>query len=192
EDGVGTHLGAPVQSIERADGAIVVTTARERLVGDLVVMATGVAPRSELAAQAGLELDGGAIPVSAVMRSAHDGLLAAGDVCRADNLAAGRPLRVEHWGDALGQGKIAGQTVAGVEAGWDEVPGFWSTIGTRVLKYAAWGDGFDATQLRRGENGAFAAWYGREGLIAGVLTHERDDDYDRGRELIAQGAPWPP
>ena len=155
-------------------------------------MATGVAPRSELAAQAGLELDDGAIPVSAAMRTARDGLLAAGDVCLADNLAAGRALRVEHWGDALGQGAIAGQTAAGVDAGWDEVPGFWSTIGSRTLKYAAWGDGFDASRLHRDGDGAFVAWYGRQGRIAGVLTHERDEDYDRGRELIAQGAPWPP
>jgi 3-phenylpropionate/trans-cinnamate dioxygenase ferredoxin reductase component len=181
-----------VQSIERTGDAIAITTANERLVGDVVVMATGVAPRSELATQAGLELNGGAIPVSAAMRSAHDGLLAAGDVCLADNLAAGRPLRVEHWGDALGQGTIAGQTAAGVDAGWDEVPGFWSTIGTRTLKYAAWGDGFDATRLRRDEDGAFTAWYGRKGQIAGVLTYRRDDDYERGRELIAEGAPWPP
>ena len=192
EDGVVTHLGASVQRIERADGAVTVTAGSERVTGDLVVMATGVAPRSELAGQAGLELDDGAVPVSAAMRTAREGLLAAGDVCRADNLAAGRPLRVEHWGDALGQGAVAGQTAAGVEAGWDDVPGFWSTIGTRTLKYAAWGDGFDATRLHRGDEGAFAAWYGRDGRIAGVLTHERDDDYDRGRELIAQGAPWPP
>jgi 3-phenylpropionate/trans-cinnamate dioxygenase ferredoxin reductase subunit len=192
EDGVGMHLGTPVQSIERADGAIAVTTDDERVVGDVVVMATGVAPRSELAAQAGLELDGGAVPVSAAMRTAHDGLLAAGDVCLAENLAAGRPLRVEHWGDALGQGTIAGQTAAGVDAGWDDVPGFWSTIGTRTLKYAAWGDGFDATRLHRDDDGAFVAWYGRQGVIAGVLTHDRDEDYDRGGELIGEGAPWPP
>ncbi len=191
EDGVVTHLGASVLRIERADGAVTVTAGSERVTGDLVVMATGVAPRSELAAQAGLDLDDGAVPVSAAMRTAREGLLAAGDVCRADNLAAGRPLRVEHWGDALGQGAVAGQTAAGVEAGWDEVPGFWSTIGTRTLKYAAWGDGFDATRLHRGDEGAFVAWYGRDGRIAGVLTHERDDDYDRGRELITQGAPWP-
>lgn len=191
-DGVGTHLDAAVETIARADGAIAVTTAGERLVGDVVVMATGVAPRSELAAQAGLELDGGAIPVSAGMRTAHDGLLGAGDVCLADNLTAGRALRVEHWGDALGQGAVAGRTAAGLQAGWDEVPGFWSTIGARTLKYAAWGDGFDATRLRRDDDGAFVAWYARQGVIAGVLTHERDDDYDRGRELIAQGAPWPP
>jgi NADPH-dependent 2,4-dienoyl-CoA reductase/sulfur reductase-like enzyme len=190
-DGVGTHLDAAVEAIERVDGAIAVTTAGERLVGDVVVMATGVAPRSELAAQAGLRLDDGAVPVSAAMRAGLDGLLAAGDVCLADNLAAGRALRVEHWGDALGQGAIAGQTAAGLEAGWDEVPGFWSTIGARTLKYAAWGDGFDASRLHRDDDGAFVAWYGRQGVIAGVLTHERDDDYDRGRELIAEGAPWP-
>jgi NADPH-dependent 2,4-dienoyl-CoA reductase/sulfur reductase-like enzyme len=192
EDGVTTHLGASVQSIERSDGAIAVSTGGERLMGDVVVMATGVAPRSELASQAGLELRDGAVPVSAAMRTAHDGLLAAGDVCLAENLAAGRPLRVEHWGDALGQGAIAGQTAAGVDAGWDDVPGFWSTIGTRTLKYAAWGDGFDATRLHRHDDGAFVAWYGRQGLIAGVLTHDRDDDYERGRDLIAEGAPWPP
>ncbi len=192
EDGVATHLGAAVERIERVDGAVAVTTARERLMGDVVVMATGVTPRSELAAQAGLELDDGAIRVSAAMRTARDGLLAAGDVCLADNLVAGRALRVEHWGDALGQGAIAGQTAAGVNAGWDEVPGFWSTIGSRTLKYAAWGDGFDTSRLHRDGDGTFAAWYGRQGCIAGVLTHERDQDYDRGRELIAQGAPWPP
>ncbi len=191
EDGVGTHLGAAVERIERADGAVSVTTDGERVVGDVVVMATGVAPRSELAAQAGLELHAGAIPVSAAMCTAHEGVLAAGDVSMAENLAAGRSLRVEHWGDALGQGTIAGQTAAGRDAGWSEVPGFWSTIGTRTLKYAAWGDGFDATRLHREDDGAFVAWYGRKGRVAGVLTHGRDDDYDRGRELIAQGAPWP-
>ena len=94
QDGVTTHLGAPVQGIEREDGGVTITTATERVVGDLIVMATGVAPRSELAVQASLELDGAAIPVSAAMRTAHDGLLAAGDVCLADNLTAGRPLRV--------------------------------------------------------------------------------------------------
>ena len=192
EDGVVTHLDTPVQSIERADGAVAVNTGTERLVGELVVMATGVAPRSELAAQAGLYLQDGAIPVSAAMRTSRDGVLAAGDVCLAENLAAGRPLRVEHWGDALGQGAIAGETAAGAQAGWDEVPGFWSTIGKRTPKYAAWGDGFDDSRLHRDHDGALTAWYGRQGQIVGVLTHERDDDYDRGRELVAQGAPWPP
>lgn len=192
DDGVALHLGAEVDRIEPAGSGAAVIAGDERLVGEVVVMAAGVSPRSELAAQAGLELDGGAIPVGADMRAARDGVLAAGDVCRARNLSAGRALRVEHWGDALGQGTIAGQTAAGADAGWDEVPGFWSTIGRRTLKYAAWGDGFDDCRLHSEDGGAFVAWYGLGGRLAGVLTHERDDAYERGRELIAQGAPWPP
>jgi 3-phenylpropionate/trans-cinnamate dioxygenase ferredoxin reductase subunit len=153
-------------------------------------MASGVSPRSELGVQAGLELDDGAIGVDASMCTGRDGLLAAGDVCKAHNMTAGRALRVEHWGDALSQGEIAGATAAGADAVWDSVPGFWSTIGTRTLKYAAWGDGYEQTELQDHEHGAFTAWYGAAGQIVGVLTHNSDEDYERGSELIAQGARW--
>jgi 3-phenylpropionate/trans-cinnamate dioxygenase ferredoxin reductase component len=190
EDGVRLTLGTPVDGIEHgADGATVVA-GDWQIEADVIVMASGVRPRSELTAQAGLELDDGAIGVDASMRTERDGLLAAGDVCRAYNLTAGRSLRVEHWGDALTQGKIAGATAAGVDGGWDAVPGFWSTIGPRTLKYAAWGDGYDQTHLERHDDGAFTAWYGRAQTIVGVLTHDTDEDYERGSELIAQGARW--
>jgi 3-phenylpropionate/trans-cinnamate dioxygenase ferredoxin reductase component len=155
-----------------------------------VVMAVGVSPRSELALQVGLELDGGAVAVDAAMRTGHDGLLAAGDVCKAENLAAGRPLRVEHWGDALTQGEIAGATAAGDEAQWDSVPGFWSTIGRRTLKFAAWGDGYEHSRLTRHGDGAFTAWYGAGGRLVGVLAHDADDDYELGSRLIGEGASW--
>jgi NADPH-dependent 2,4-dienoyl-CoA reductase/sulfur reductase-like enzyme len=191
EQDVGLQLGAAVQRIRRRANGFEVTADGATVDGDLVIMATGVAPRGELAASAaGIDLADGAIPVSADMRSARADVLAAGDVCRAQNLAAGRPLRVEHWGDALAQGEIAGATAAGREAAWDQVPGFWSTIGSRTLKYAAWGDGFDQSRFERHPSGGFTAWYGRDGKLVGVLTHDADEDYERGSELIAQGAPW--
>jgi 3-phenylpropionate/trans-cinnamate dioxygenase ferredoxin reductase component len=190
ENGVTLALGIPVDRIEPGGDAATVVAGERRIEADVIVMASGVSPRSELAAQAGLELDHGAIRVDASMRTRRDGLLAAGDVCKARNLAAGRALRVEHWGDALSQGEIAGATAAGADAGWDSVPGFWSTIGTRTLKYAAWGDGYDETWLQRHHDGAFTAWYGAGGSIVGVLTHDADEDYERGREQIASGARW--
>jgi NADPH-dependent 2,4-dienoyl-CoA reductase/sulfur reductase-like enzyme len=126
------------------------------------------------------------------MRTGRPGVLAAGDVAFAVNAAAGRPLRVEHWGDALGQGAVAGATAAGATAEWNEVPGFWTTIGRRTLKYAAWGDGYDVVSLRKTSDGeGFAAWYGGGGRVVGVLAHEDDESYERGRELIAEAAPWP-
>jgi 3-phenylpropionate/trans-cinnamate dioxygenase ferredoxin reductase subunit len=190
EDGVTLHLGTAVDRIEPGGDAATVVAGDRRIEADVIVMASGVSPRSELAVLAGLELDDGAIAVDAAMRTGRDGLLAAGDVCKAYNLTAARALRVEHWGDALGQGKIAGATAAGAETGWDSVPGFWSTIGTRTLKYTAWGDGYDQTHLERHDDGAFTAWYGAGQTIVGVLTHDADEDYERGAELIAQGARW--
>ena len=189
-DGVTLVLGTPVDRIEPGGDAATVVAGDRRLKADVIVMASGVSPRSELGAQAGLGLDDGAIRVDASMRTGRDALLAAGDVCKAYNLTAGRALRVEHWGDALSQGEIAGATAAGADVGWDSVPGFWSTIGTRTLKYAAWGDGYEQTHLQRHDDGAFTAWYGAAGQIVGVLTHNADEDYERGRELIAQGARW--
>jgi NADPH-dependent 2,4-dienoyl-CoA reductase/sulfur reductase-like enzyme len=125
------------------------------------------------------------------MRSADSSVLAAGDVAKAQNASAGRALRVEHWGEALRQGEIAGAVAAGAAVAWDDVPGFWSTIGDRTLKYAAWGDGYDDVRLVDHGDGAFTAWYARDGACVGVLTHERDEDYDSGRERIEQGEPPP-
>jgi 3-phenylpropionate/trans-cinnamate dioxygenase ferredoxin reductase component len=191
EQGVSLHLGTAVKRIQRAGHGFEVIADGGSVPGDVLIMATGVAPRGELAAAAaGIELADGAIPVSADMRSARADVLAAGDVCRAENLAAGRSLRVEHWGDALTQGEIAGATAAGKQAAWDEVPGFWSTIGSRTLKYAAWGDGYDQIRFESHPDGGFTVWYGREGRIVGVLTHEADEDYERGAELVKRGAPW--
>jgi 3-phenylpropionate/trans-cinnamate dioxygenase ferredoxin reductase component len=189
EVGVQVIGGASVAAIE--DRHTVVLDDGRRVRGACVVLATGVRPRSELASKAGLAALGEAIPVDSAMRSANPVVLAVGDVALAQNAAAGRAIRVEHWGDALGHGEVAGRTLAGVEAEWDEVPGFWSKIGERTLKYAAWGDGFDEQRLVEHGGGAFTVWYARDGVAVGVLTHECDEDYEHGRELVAAGERLP-
>lgn len=189
EEGVELRLGAAVEEIERRGHRLHVTAGGGTASAPVVVMASGVAPRSELVAGA-LPLHEGAVPTDAALRTALPDVLAAGDVCFAHNAAAGRQLRVEHWGDALSQGSTAGATAAGRDAVWDDVPGFWSTIGQRTLKYAAWGDGYDEVRFEPGADGTFTAWYGREGKLVGVLAHDTDPDYERGQELIAQGASW--
>ena len=136
-------------------------------------------------------VDSERIPVDAGMRTARDGIYAVGDLVSAHNASAGRPLAVEHWGEALNMGEIAGRNAAGEDRVWDVAPGFWSTIGTHTLKYAAWGDGFDEARMVEHEDGAFTVWYGREGITVGVLAHERDEDYERGRSLVEMGAPLP-
>ncbi|MBV9819371.1 MAG: FAD-dependent oxidoreductase [Solirubrobacterales bacterium] len=190
EEGVETHFARAVEAIERRDDTLHLSADDVPIEAKVVVMATGVAPRSELVTALGLSSVNGAVPVDVAMRTELPGVLAAGDVCLAKNATAGRRIRVEHWGDALEQGQIAGATAAGGDARWDAVPGFWSTIGDRVLKYAAWGDGYDVARHTAHPDGGFTTWYGRQGVLVGVLAHAADADYEHGGRLIARGAPW--
>ena len=188
ELGVSLRLGAPVESV--GAGTVRVPGAPP-VEADLVLFAVGVRPRAELAEAAGLELRDGRIVTDERMRTSAPGIYAAGDVALARNAAAGRHLPVEHWGEALNQGEAAGANAAGGDAAWSAAPGFWSTIGTRALKHVAWGDGFDEARMVDHAGGAFTVWYGAGGTTVGVLAHERDEDYERGRELIEQGEPLP-
>ena len=187
DEGVELRLGAEVERIEA--GRRVQLAGGRNAEGDLVLIAGGVDPAGAIAERAGLAVERGRVRVDAQMRSSRPDVLAAGDVAFAFNAAAGRHLAVEHWGEALAMGQVAGKTAAGQEASWAEVPGFWSTIGERTLKYAAWGDGFDDARLADHGDGAFTVWYGRDGVTVGVLTHRADQDYERGRRLTGQHRP---
>jgi 3-phenylpropionate/trans-cinnamate dioxygenase ferredoxin reductase component len=194
ELGVELIAGAEVGAVR--DGSTVELLDGRRIEAASIVLGMGVRPHGELARAAGLPLHEGSLVADASMRVAqagrtgeeHCAVLAAGDVAYAYNARAQRHLRVEHWGDALGQGEVAGSVLAGEVAAWDSVPGFWSTIGEHTLKYAAWGDGHDDARFEQHDGGAFTVWYSRDGALVGVLTHERDEDYERGRELIGAGA----
>lgn len=151
-----------------------------------VMMATGASPNIELAESVGL-VSGGAVPVDAAMRTVAPDVFAVGDIARAFNTSAGRALRVEHWGDAERMGTIAGTVAAGAEDAWAQVPGFWSSIAGRQLKYVAWGDGWDQAVVKSSAHG-LTIWYARNGQYARVLTYDHDDDIDAGTALIKSHA----
>jgi 3-phenylpropionate/trans-cinnamate dioxygenase ferredoxin reductase subunit len=188
--GVNLRLGASLESIERSDSGYELSVeGADAISAGTVLFGTGVTPRIGLAEEAGLEVDGG-VKTDSSMRTSAPGIFAVGDIARAYNESAGRHLSVEHWGDALEHGRIAGTVISGGEAAWSMAPGFWSTIGDKTLKYWAWGDGWDE-QLCENRGEAFTVWYGKEGTLVGVISHNSDEDYERGRELIEQGESLP-
>ena len=60
-----------------------------------------------------LGIDVERIPVDERMRTDKPNVYAVGDVAHAHNATAGRRLVVEHWGEALNMGEVAGRTIAG-------------------------------------------------------------------------------
>jgi 3-phenylpropionate/trans-cinnamate dioxygenase ferredoxin reductase subunit len=187
--GVDLHLGVGIEGIERNDGGFVVNLDDgDALHTGTVLLATGVRPRIRLATEASLVVEHGIVTDSSMRTSAPE-IYAVGDIAQAYNESARRHLSVEHWGDALEHGRIAGTVIAGGEAAWSRIPGFWSRIGDKTIKYWAWGDDWDEQAFEeKGE--AFTVWYGKEGALVGILSHGIDEDYERGRGLIESGEPF--
>lgn len=190
--GVEVHTGVRVSGVQaprtvHLDDGITLSP-------DLILAAVGVTPGGGLLEGTEAMVHEGRV-VADEFLLAMPGVWVAGDAARAHHGLAGRPLPVEHWGDALAMGEIAGfnaaQDAQGHDDGhraWEGIPGFWSTIGEHTLKYSAWGDGFESVEWVE-RTGGFTAWYGdSEGRLVGVLTYNADDDYERGQALLEAGA----
>src|SRR3954447_8433422 len=104
DHGVRMLMQTGVEAFE-GSGAVerVRTTDGKTLECDFVVVGVGVEPRTQLAAQAGLQIDNG-IRANQYLETSAPGVFAAGDVVNADHPFFAQPIRVEHWGNALEQG----------------------------------------------------------------------------------------
>lgn len=199
--GIDLRLGANVEGIERKNGGFEVGIEGEGSVETgTVLFGTGIRPRTGLAEEAGLRIEGGGVVTDSAMRTSVPNVFAVGDIAYAMNDSAGTRQKVEHWGDALNHGSVAGAVLAGGEARWSMAPGFWSTMADKSLKYWSWSNGWDEVRFvdhiqegdaPEGVDESFTAWYGKEGILVGVLTHNHDEDYDEGRVPIERGAPLP-
>jgi 3-phenylpropionate/trans-cinnamate dioxygenase ferredoxin reductase component len=84
-----------------------------------------VAPNVGLATSAGLEVTNGVV-TDAGLRTSDPDIYAAGDVAYSFHPLLGRPVRVEHWANALNGGPAAARSMLGQQVSYDRVPYFYS------------------------------------------------------------------
>jgi NADPH-dependent 2,4-dienoyl-CoA reductase/sulfur reductase-like enzyme len=173
-----------VEGWGRAAG--VVLNDGRRLPTDLVVAGIGVQPATAVLEGSGLALDDGVL-VDEYLESSVHGIYAAGDVARYRDLLSGIHRRVEHWDNAVEQGKHAARAMLGLRAPFLHVPYFFSDVFD--LSYEFWGDPSGADELvYRGEvaAGRFSAWWLRAGqLIAAFVMNRPDDEREMAAAWIA-------
>ncbi|MFO7833353.1 MAG: FAD-dependent oxidoreductase, partial [Halohasta sp.] len=112
--GVDLRLGTGVEDLtETDDGTITAAMDGTDHEFDLVVISTGVRPRTELAEAAGLELhDSGAIPVDERLRTAEPSIHAVGDAVAVPTVFGERAW-VPLGGPANREGRVAANDIAG-------------------------------------------------------------------------------
>ncbi len=114
---------------------------------DLVVLATGVRPNTELAADAGVNLGRtGAIRVSERMETSLAGVYAAGDCVETVHLVTGGPVYLPLGTTANKMGRVAGANAAGARER------FAGVVGTLIVQVCGLGlgmTGLSAAQARK-------------------------------------------
>jgi NADPH-dependent 2,4-dienoyl-CoA reductase/sulfur reductase-like enzyme/rhodanese-related sulfurtransferase len=129
-----------------------VRTARRTLEADLVIVAAGVKPRSELARAAGLEVTPwGGIRVNRRLQTTDPAIYAAGDCIAVTNLITGRDTHAPLGSLANREGRVAADAMAGMPSLFAGVCGsfimkaFERCIAATGLTYeTALAEGFDA------------------------------------------------
>jgi 3-phenylpropionate/trans-cinnamate dioxygenase ferredoxin reductase subunit len=153
---------------------------------DLVLVAVGVTPNTELAQAAGLEVDNG-IVVDAQLRSRDPAVLAAGDVANAAHAVLGGRLRVEHWDNAIRQGRLAALSVLGRDDRYDWQPYFYTDQYDLGMEYVGHADPGDAVVLRGDPaTGEFLAFWTRQGRVTAGMNVNVWDVNDQLRALVGR------
>jgi len=129
ENGVSLYVSEKVERLE-GDGRVArVVTDRRTLDADLVIMAVGVRPESDLARDAGLEVSSsGAVVVNQRLQTSDPDIYAGGDCAQIRNLITGKPGYYPLGSLANRQGRVIGTNLAGGDARFE------GAVGSFVMK----------------------------------------------------------
>ncbi len=98
-----------------------------RLACDFVVVGVGVRPDTDFLRDSGIALDDG-VRVDKYLQTNVPGVYAAGDVARFDDPVFGVTRRIEHWDNAVRQGRLAARNMLGERLPYDEVSSFFCQV----------------------------------------------------------------
>ncbi|MFN3707441.1 NAD(P)/FAD-dependent oxidoreductase [Microcella sp.] len=195
--GIDVVLDARITALEgSAEGAVTgVRLDDGRVVpADVVLIGVGVVPRTELAEQLGLEVDGG-IVVDAACRTSDPTIVACGDCAVMPNPYARGSMprvRLESVHNALEQAKVAAATLVGHSAEYATTPWFWSDQADLKLQIAGLSTGYDDTVLR-GDPASekFSVLYYRDDKLIAADCINHPLDFMAVRAALSRGADIP-
>ncbi|MBQ4631279.1 MAG: FAD-dependent oxidoreductase [Clostridia bacterium] len=133
-----------------------------KIKADIIIVATGVAPESELAKNAGLKLGfKNAVWVDEHMRTSDENIYAVGDAVEVKNFVSGEKANITLAGPANKQGRIAADNICGIKSTYK------GAQGASVIKI------FDMTVASTGMNETMLKYHGveYEKVILSPLSH---------------------
>jgi CoA-dependent NAD(P)H sulfur oxidoreductase len=141
---------------------------------DVVILAAGLRPNVEIAAEAGVELGRtGAIGVDERMQTNLSGVYAAGDCAEALHLVTGRPAYIPLGTTANKMGRIAGANAAG------RLERFGGIVGTAIVSIFGMGAAIAGLSLEQARHEGFAP-------VSARITAPSRAGYFGGKQLTVE------
>ncbi len=189
EAGVDIRTGVQVADLEVTGDTVTAVLCADgsRLEADLVVVGIGLLANTELAAEAGLQVDNG-ILVDEHAQTSDPHIYAAGDCTNHPNALLGRRLRLESVPNALEQSRVAAANMAGKAKTYASAPWFWSDQYELKLKMVGLAEGFERLVLRGDPaTDSFSAFYLKGDKVLAADTVNRPQDFIAAKRLVAEG-----
>lgn len=188
DEGVDVRCGVPVAGLEGGGQAV----ERVRLAdstaidADVVVVGLGARPATDWLDGSGLEVGDGVL-CDAFCRASAPGVVAAGDVARWEHPRLGS-TRIEHWENAVTQGRAAAAALLGADAAapYEPVPYVWSDQYRYKLQLVgAPGPGDELVTVDgQLEDRRFLALYIRDDRVTAAIAFGRPRAIMRVRRLL--------
>lgn len=174
---------------KKGDSIHIRTVDGKSLTVDFVIASIGVLPSVEVARMGGISVDNmNGIIVNEFLETSHKGIYAAGDNAFFPYIILGKKMRVEHWDNAIAQGRLAGRNMAGAKEPYSYMPYFFTdlfdfhfeavgNIDSRLIAVEDWLPG-----NRKG-----IVCYYREGKVVGVMMCNLPGRVEMARKIIRYG-----
>ncbi|MFB9778597.1 NAD(P)/FAD-dependent oxidoreductase [Rhodococcus baikonurensis] len=197
QNGVDLRTGTDVSAISvDGDHASGVTLSDGTVIpADAVLIAVGALPNTELASEAGIDVDNGVL-VDAGLQSSDPDIVAVGDIAAAQHPILNARIRVEHWANALNQPETAADTMLGRPAEYVRMPYFFTDqydLGMEYVGHAPHG-GYSRV-VTRGDvdkREFLAFWLDSANKVLAGMNVNIWDAGDAIKELVASSGPVDP
>jgi NADPH-dependent 2,4-dienoyl-CoA reductase/sulfur reductase-like enzyme len=140
----------------------------ELLDADLVVVGIGARPAVQWLVDSGLKLNNG-VCCTAELRTSAPNIVAAGDVAAWPNPIFGETMRVEHWTNAIEQGRHAAATLLGEPEPFASVPYFWTDQHQSKMRFVGRAPADAEISVHDLTDNRIVATFARDETIIGAL-----------------------
>ncbi len=159
------------------------TSKGQHIVCDLMVVSIGVSPATGFLEGSGIALENGYVVVDALLRASVPDVYAAGDVTTFYDQVFAHHRHIEHWDNALKQGRLAARNMMGRRMRYDEVSYFFCEVGDIGFNVLGVTEGAD-NWVSRGklDDGSFAMFYLQGDVPRALFSVGRPPDETRVTE----------